>query len=260
MKHYLNSLTLSTSKYANSIHALINIFSPAKEQSETIGSELQVDLHGHWLPEVDDGAESVEEGLALVRGLAELGYQKLIATPHVMVDRYANNPHKLRRSFRRFKKKVRKARIPVELSLGAEYMLDEGFAQHLEEGDLLTLHQNLVLVEMSCLRATPRLDEYIFELQLKHYQPVLAHPERYGYYHKDLSAYEALKDAGILFQLNLLALTGYYGRTVAEAANKLLARGWYDFAGTDVHHYRHIRRLSSKQVAAAGQLSNHLLL
>lgn len=259
MKHYFNNISLYPFNYANSLHALINIFSPSKEAYETIGADLVVDLHGHWLPGVDDGAKTVAEGLELVRGLVELGYKKLIATPHIMVDRYANTPDQLRRSFRRFRTKVRKARIPVELSLGAEYMLDDGFQQLLEEGDLLTIHKNLVLVEMSCLRPAPRLAEYLFELQLKQYQPVLAHPERYGYYHRNLNAYEELKNAGVLFQLNILALTGYYGRGVAEVANKLLEKGWYDFAGTDIHHIRHVNRLKFRQVAAAGQLQNVVL-
>lgn len=259
VKHYLNGI-LDPLHQFHSIQNLLDIISPLrKKEHQAIGTSLQVDLHAHWLPGVDDGARNVEEGLEMVRGLSELGFKKLIATPHIMVDHYDNSPNRLRRVFRQFKKKVRKAGIPVELALGAEYMLDEGFGQHLEAGDLLTIHQNLVLVETSCLRPAPKLSEYLFQLQLRQYQPVLAHPERYGYYHKNLAAYEELKNAGVLFQLNLLSLTGYYGRTVADAAKKLLANGWYEFAGTDVHHIRQVKRVTSKQVMAVTDFQNILL-
>jgi tyrosine-protein phosphatase YwqE len=259
VKHYLNGIFDPLHQF-HSIQSLLDIISPSKKEGPlSIGASLQVDLHAHWLPGVDDGAKTVKDGLEMVRGLSELGFKKLIATPHIMVDHYANTPGQLRQVFRRFKKKVRKAGIPVDLALGAEYMLDDGFRQHLEAGDLLTIHQNLVLVEMSCLRPAPKLSEYLFQMQLQQYQPVLAHPERYGYYHKNMEAYEELKNAGVLFQVNLLSLTGYYGRSVAEMAKKLLARGWVEFAGTDVHHLKQINKLTSKQVTAAAQAQNPVL-
>ena len=91
-----------------------------------------------------------------------------------------------------------------------------------------------------------QLFEILFELQLKGYQPVLAHPERYNFYHHNFSMYEQLKKAGCLFQMNLLSSVGYYGKDVAIAADKLLDKRLIDFVGSDIHHENHIKSFQNK--------------
>ena len=122
-------------------------------------------------------------------------------------------------------------------------MLDEQFPNILEEGDLLTLKDNLVLVEMSYFSPPINLFEILFQLQLKGYKPILAHPERYNSYHNDFRMYQKLKNAGCLFQLNLLSLTEHYGKYVQKTSEKLLKENMYDFVGTDAHHLNHLKLL-----------------
>ena len=104
----------------------------------------------------------------------------------------------------------------------------------------MTLKENYVLVEISYLNAPINIYDMIFDLQIAGYKPVLAHPERYSYYHKNFNEYLKLKNAGCLFQLNLLSTVGYYGEEVFEAGKKLLNKGLIDFVGSDVHHKNHI--------------------
>jgi protein-tyrosine phosphatase len=245
MKHYLNTINHPLTKFAGQIQFVKDLlFPPPLPLVKNRGLTLDVDTHGHWLPGVDDGAQTTEEALTLVKGLSELGYRKLIATPHIMADCYGNEPEGLTKAFDSFQNAVREAEIKVELALAGEYMLDDGFVKHLDSGPLLTLKDRYVLVEMSLFQAFPALKEILFELQIKGYQPVLAHPERYGYFYGQWSALEELKSAGCLFQLNLLSLVGQYGKRTAEVARRLLREGLYEFAGTDVHNERQLKRLA----------------
>ncbi|MCB0606967.1 MAG: hypothetical protein H6562_19015 [Lewinellaceae bacterium] len=230
---------------------LKNLFFPKRNQLAAVNRQLEVDIHAHWLPGVDDGAQTEEEGLSLVRGLVELGYSKLVATPHIKADHYNNDPIKLGKVFSKFKKAVKAAGINVELGLAAEYMLDDGFIKHLEDNNLLAINGNLVLIEMSPLQLFPALEEILTELKRRGYQPVLAHPERYGYYFKNWSALEALKEQGCYFQLNALSPAGYYGRYIGDRARAIMDRNWYEFVGTDIHNEKQLQYLAKVSYAQA---------
>jgi len=101
-------------------------------------------------------------------------------------------------------------------------------------------------VELSYLNPPIQLYNILFDLQIAGYRPVLAHPERYLYYHQQFRDYEKLKNAGCQFQLNLLSTVGYYGVEVAKAAENLLKKGMIDYVGSDVHHGNHIKAFSNK--------------
>ncbi len=219
------------------------IFTPTEEEPIELGTVLKVDTHAHWLPGVDDGATTLQEGLDMVQALMEMGFTKLIATPHIKKNFYENDPQDLMYAFKAFEKEVKRRRWPIKLSLAAEYMLDEGFEAHLEKG-LLTLSENKVLIEMSFFQAYQGIEDLLFNIQLKGYQPVIAHPERYTYYFRKFDQLQRFKEMGCLFQLNIPSLTGFYGKEVLASANRMLSKGWYDFAGTDLHRPKQLSSLA----------------
>ncbi|MNX60673.1 Tyrosine-protein phosphatase YwqE [compost metagenome] len=136
--------------------------------------------------------------------------------------------------------------INIPLKAAAEYFMDDWFENHFKSEKLLTLKDNYVLVEMSYMNAPIQLYKTLFDLQVAGYIPVLAHPERYLFYHKNFNEYNKLKKAGCMFQLNLLAVVGYYGSEITKVAEELLKKGMYDFVGTDVHHNNHIASFNQK--------------
>lgn len=194
-----------------------------------------IDIHSHLLPGIDDGSKDLTNSRELIKSLQELGFQKMITTPHIMQYVWENNPEIIKA-----KKEEVTQNIPVTLNAAAEYMMDEAFISHFKNGKLLTLKENYVLVEMSYLNAPLNLYEVLFELQVAGYKPVLAHPERYNFFHQKPEAYQKLKKAGCYFQMNLLSAMGYYGKPVLQCADELLANGLIDFVGSDVHHERHV--------------------
>lgn len=228
-----------------------NLFLPYFSDPQKLGELLRVDMHAHWLPGVDDGAQTEKEALTIVCGLLDLGYSKLIATPHIK-ETCPNEPKNLRRVFEHFKKTVKKAGIEVELGLGAEYMLDEGFERHLDSGDLLTVHGKYLLVELNPhqIQILPALQKILFKIKVKGYIPILAHPERYAYYCENWNTMEGLKESGLLFQGNAMAVSGLEGKEMARRARKILDNGWYEFVGTDIHtteHLKHLAKVSLSQ-------------
>lgn len=242
-------------------------FFKKKETIHTDLSWLNTDIHSHLLPGIDDGAEDLATSLELINGLVDLGFKKIITTPHVLWEMYPNTSHSIGEQMTELKKELQAQNIKVDLSAAAEYFIDE----HLEgllkaKAPLLTLKDNLVLVEFSMVTAPLDLQEIIFELQLQNYQPVIAHPERYIYLQNKKAFFDDLKNNGCLFQLNLLSITGHYGTSVQQLAEYLIRNEKYDYAGTDMHHAKHLASLQKLSAApmynrlqASGQLKNHLL-
>lgn len=205
---------------------------------------LQTDLHSHLLPAVDDGAENVGDAIELVRSLQSLGYKKLITTPHIYQELYPNSLQTLEPAFARLNAALTEAGIDLPVRYAAEYFMDDYLDDLLKRREpLLTIHDNWVLVEMSFVQPPPDLDRRLFGLQVAGYKPILAHPERYNFWHADMDSLHGLKERGMLFQVNLLSLTGYYGKGVAEAARRMCREDLVDLFGTDCHHERHVAAL-----------------
>lgn len=210
-----------------------------------------IDIHNHILPGIDDGAATVDDSISLIKKFSEMGITKFIATPHIMNDYYPNTPETVNTALQLVKQALSEAGLSdIKIKAAAEYMMDQSFLEILENGNLLTVADNFVLVEMSYFQAPINLNEILFQIQTKKYRPILAHPERYAFYHsKELTKYEELKDRGCLFQLNLLSVTGHYGKNIQETAFQLLDREMIDFIGTDTHQMRHVDKLSDIKIS-----------
>jgi protein-tyrosine phosphatase len=209
---------------------------------------LKTDMHSHLIPAVDDGSQNEDDSLFLIRGMMELGFEKLITTPHVMQDMYPNNRQSIGMGYDEIMRYIpdeEKEKINTEtIRFGAEYFLDDHVLELMEKNiPLLTIKDKMVLVEISFASPPMGLREMIFDLQMKGYQPILAHPERYTFYHRTPSAYRELKETGVLFQSNLLSFSGYYGGSVKNAAEFLANEDLLDLLGTDLHHERHLAQL-----------------
>jgi tyrosine-protein phosphatase YwqE len=215
-----------------------------------------VDMHSHLLPGIDDGAKDLDSSIALIEKMSSYGIKKFITTPHILGDIYPNTPEIIRSKLKEVKDELLRRNIKdIKIDAAAEYMMDEQFSAIIEKDEeILTLKDNLVLVEMSYFSPPINLYNILFQLQLKGYKPILAHPERYNSYHTDFQNHYTLKRAGCLFQLNLLSLTAQYGKYVQKTAEKLLKENMYDFVATDTHHQNHLQLL--KKVSTKKNFKN----
>ncbi|MXN91988.1 histidinol phosphatase [Flavobacterium sp. Sd200] len=214
-------------------------FSKPKKSLADLIPNGYVDIHSHLMPGIDDGAKDNADTLKLINTLKSYGFAQFITTPHVLTGVWNNTREDIIGKEQFTKELLSTNGVANNFKAAAEYLMDDTFLKKIDSEPLLTLKDNYVLVEMSYLNAPMQLYEIIYQLQLAGYKPILAHPERYLFYHFKFDEYSKLKKAGCLFQLNLLSVTGYYGKPVLDISQKLLEQDMIDFTGSDTHHDRH---------------------
>jgi tyrosine-protein phosphatase YwqE len=216
-----------------------------KYEPRPIFEVLGCDMHNHLVPKVDDGSKFLEESLECLRTLRAVGFKKTYVTPHFQYPRFPNDEDDIRRRFNDLKESVDNSDIGIEMAgIGGEYRIDTGFAQRLENPRFLQVAGKYVLVEFSLHQQMMGCDEMIFDMQMKNYEIILAHPERYPYLGVHSSRMEQLKNQGVFFQVNILSLGGFYGEEAKRRAYEMLERGWVEFLGTDTHNTLYAQALS----------------
>ena len=192
------------------------------------------DIHSHILPDIDDGAEDIEESLAMAEIAVAEGIGGIICTPHALrgYEEIIGEAEEARRTLR---EALGKRNIPLKLYSGFEVYIAEQFLDY-ESPEKLTLAggQN-ILIETDFDRVPECMEEALHLIRVSGLRPVLAHPERYLYLKKDFALCEMWKENGMLFQINAGSLTGLYGSAAQKMARKLLKKGFADFIGTDAH-------------------------
>jgi protein-tyrosine phosphatase len=207
-------------------------------------SLLQVDMHSHLIPGIDDGAKTIDDSLFLLREMVALGFKKVITTPHVMADGYTNSTEAILKGRDLLRQLVKDNNLPIEVDASAEYNIDGGIYERIEKNDLIPFGKNYVLVELPFLAKPPIMGDVIYKLQIAGYNVILAHPERYSYFHENsFENYESLKDRNVLFQVNIGSLTGVYGKGAKITADRMIDKGMVNFMGSDLHGEKHLALL-----------------
>ncbi len=204
-------------------------------------SFLEVDMHSHLLPNLDDGLTSMEDTIEFAKRLHDLGYKKLICTPHILPGVHENSPATILPKLQEVKQAFKENNIDIKIEAAAEYMVSIEFQTAINNNEqLLTFGDNYILIEMSYAYPSQNIAQVIFDLRIKGYKPILAHPERYNYYLGNFDIYDEFIARGCLLQTNILSLTGFYGKPVQKAAEHLVKNKMVSFIGTDMHHKGHL--------------------
>ena len=232
-------------------------------------SLISTDMHSHLIPGIDDGAETIGDSLELIRSIYNLGYKKIIITPHIMSDFFKNTREIIFKKLESLKVAVAKEQIPLQIEAAAEYMLDDGFIKKFRAGELLTFGKKgkkYVLIELSAYFPPDSLYQVIFDLKIEGYSPILAHPERYSYWHNEFEKFVYLKNKEVLFQVNLPSLSGYCSSEVKKIAEKLINNNMVEFVGSDVHNTVYLEQMKKatfskhlEKLVNSGRLMNNEL-
>jgi len=213
------------------IATLKSLFSSSTQDLPTITT----DIHSHLIPGIDDGAKTMQDSIEMIEEFVALGYTKLITTPHIMSHRFPNTSTVLTEGLKALQEELVTRNINIEIEVASEYYLDDTVMELIEKRDILTFGDNYMLFEMSYVQPLHHLEEMIFEMKVAGYNPVLAHPERYIYMHDDFDKYRRLKENGVLFQINIPSLGGFYSKPIQKIAKKLADEGMIDLIGSDCH-------------------------
>lgn len=208
-------------------------------------SILQVDVHSHFIPGIDDGAKTIEDSIELISAMKGFGYRKLITTPHIMSDFYRNTPDIILGGLAKVRVALKENNIDIEVDAAAEYNVDADFSEKIENNELLTFGDNYVLFELPFMEEPASLKDIIWKMQSAGYKPVLAHAERYQFWHQQWGKFEDMINRGVLLQINIGSLTGSYGPEVRQVAEKLIDNDMISLLGSDCHHMGHVEMIDS---------------
>lgn len=210
-----------------------------KSKTPVLLSKLGTDIHSHLLPGIDDGAKTIDHSIAMIQKFVDLGYRKLITTPHIMSDTYPNGPETIHGALSQVQQELKRLNIPICIEAAAEYYADEYFYNLIDDEPLLTFLGNHVLFEFSFHQAPLHTADLVFKLHGNNYKPVLAHYERYNFYNSTREA-EALRENGVLIQININSLNGHYGPKAKNIAEALIDKKLVDVLGSDCHRIEHL--------------------
>lgn len=209
-----------------------------------------VDMHNHILPGIDDGAKTVEESIALIKGFSTIGVHRFIATPHIMHNYYPNDKDIILDARKKVRDRLSTEGLNnISLDAAAEHMVDDNFEFLLEQGKIMPIRDRYLLIEMSYLQPPLNFDEAVQKIASHRYFPILAHPERYNFLDQNSSRFMKFRNNGILLQMNILSLGDYYGKEVQKKAHKLLGNGLIDYLASDIHNLQQLDYLREIQIS-----------
>ena len=219
------------------------IFNKITNKKLELPSFYLTDLHSHLIPGIDDGSKSMEQSIEMIKSLKNIGFKKLITTPHIMSHKFPNNRDIILRGLDTLKEELLTQNIDMNIEAASEYYYDEHFIELIEKKELLTFGDNYILFELSYTTPVFGMEQVIYKLLSAGYKPILAHPERYSYFTSNLEKYHQLKSMGLFFQINVNSLDNFYGKKSKKAADYLIENGLVDFVGSDTHRPNYVEAL-----------------
>lgn len=211
--------------------------------------ERMVDMHCHILPEVDDGAQNIEETRRMLREACNEGIRYMIATPHHHPKRGRKTPEQLREQLWLVRREAARISDKLRIYLGTEVYFGHDIPGKLREKKILTMNRTkYVLVEFSPGDPFEYICQGIRQIQMKGFEVILAHIERYQCMYKTMENPEYLEHMGVYIQVNAGSITGEGGRRTRRFVKQLLDRRLVFCVGTDAHDSR-TRRPRMKQAA-----------
>lgn len=226
--------------------ALLNWLKKRQKLEPVHFGSLQVDMHSHLLPGIDDGAKTMDDTIAMLAKFESMGYQKVITTPHVYSDCYKNTPKIIQDALVKVRETASALGLKIQIEAAAEYYCDEYFMDLIKQGTLLSIGGKYVLIEFPFMTEMDNWNSFVFQLQAKGFTPIIAHFERYLYWHGSVEVAKEMKEQGCMIQLNINSLTGHYGLDVKKQAERMIDAKFVDFLATDCHRIQHLLLMESK--------------
>lgn len=218
------------------------------------------DVHSHILFDVDDGSSSIEESIALLKKLKEVGFNNVILTPHFIdgSDYCSKNYEKIEK-FNILKKEIKDRNIDINIYLGNEIFINDNIINFIKDGSIYPLNNGkYLLIELPFHNKIINLEDILYEIKLAGYIPIIAHPERYTYFQDDYSLVDELRDNDVMLQANYSSILGFYGKREEKLVKYMLKNKYIDFFGTDIHHVRksyvidNFKKIEKKIIKVAG--------
>lgn len=194
------------------------------------------DIHSHILFSIDDGSKSIEESINIIKQASSFGYTDIVLTPHYRkIQNYTCNNEEKQKLFDELNKELKKQNIDVNIYLGNEVTIDDDLFKNIKDKKVTTINKGrYLLLELPFNSRISGINDIIIELNSKGIIPIIAHPERYRYYHNNYDKLQRMIDSGALFQGNLYSLYNKRSKS-KKMLEGMLKRHMIHFIGTDIH-------------------------
>lgn len=202
-----------------------------------IMAKTMIDIHSHIISNIDDGCKSIDDSLKTIKQLKELGFSKIVLTPHYMKgsNYQANNDIKITK-YNKLKEIVKKENIDIDLYLGNEIYINNDISNLIINKEIYPLNDTkYLLIELPLFNEINGVEDYLYELKLNGYIPIIAHPERYLYFQKNYKKIVELYESGVLYQSNYGSILGLYGKEAKKLLKYALKKDMISFLATDIH-------------------------
>lgn len=216
-----------------------------------------VDIHCHLLPELDDGADSWDEALAMARMAVQDGFSTMIVTPHQLGNYGDNQGQTIRRQVARFQGLLDAQAVPLDVLPGADVRIEPEMVRKIGTGEVVTLadRRRHILLELPHELYMP-LDRLLDELGRAGLVGILSHPERNQGILRQPEVLDALVEAGCLLQVTAGSVVGSFGPRIEDFSERLIQQGYVHFLATDAHGVKArrplMRRAFDRVVELAG--------
>lgn len=202
-----------------------------------------IDLHCHYLPGIDDGAQALEESLELARAAVKAGITTAVLTPHVHPGRYENTASSIGQLCAAFRKVLKHKEIPLDVRAGGEVRISADILSMVEQDQIPFLGSvggyRIMLLEFPHSHILVGAEKLVEWLLARRIRPLIAHPERNKDVMRKIDKLAPFAEMGCMFQLTGGSITGQFGKVAQDCAHKLIERRWATVVATDAHNLQH---------------------
>lgn len=195
------------------------------------------DIHSHIIYGIDDGSSGIKESIEILSKMKELGFDNVVLTPHyINGSSYVSNNEEKKKRLKVIKEEINKTNLDINLFLGNEIYITDDIDKLLLNSEVSTINNSkYLLIELPLYNEFKGVEDYLYELKLSGYVPIIAHPERYLYFQKDHKKLDELYASGALFQCNYGSIVGNYGSKAKKLVKYMLKKNMVTFMASDVH-------------------------
>ena len=218
------------------------------------GESSMIDIHSHILPNVDDGAQTEQESIAMAKAAAKEGITKIVATPHHKNRTYDNYKSEIKYQVSVLNDLLSAHQLSLTVLPGQEVRIFGEILEDYENGEILTVNETkYILVEFPSDSVPQYAQKLFYDMQLQGLVPVIVHPER----NRELlqhpeTMYELILN-GALSQVTAASLIGKFGKQIAQYSEELVDANLTHFIASDAHNtttrpfhlkeaYEHVRK------------------
>jgi protein-tyrosine phosphatase len=202
-----------------------------------------IDLHCHYLPGIDDGAQTLADSLDLARAAVAAGIHTAVMTPHVHPGRYENSAPTIRKLSAAFQRVLEHQDIPLQIRAGGEVRISSDIIAMVEHDEVPFIGElagyRIMLLEFPHSHLLIGADKLIKWLLARHIRPLIAHPERNKEVMRNVEKIAPFVQMGCMLQLTGASIIGQFGKGAHQTALAIIERGWATVVATDAHNLQH---------------------